>query len=160
MQPVKDGRSALIASAVGRSVAARDDTALGIVGVAFLAPANRESIQFATVHHERNGLGGFAKRDRQRAGREWVERTGMARASRGEQPLHYAHRVRRCHADWLVEHDPAMHVVLVALFLLRLRCVPILRRTQSARTIGGWERPHASRRRLRRRLGMTSIEVF
>src|SRR6202048_4455101 len=49
-------------------VAGLDGAALGIVGVALLAPGDREAIALATVHHERNRLGGFAERDRQGAG--------------------------------------------------------------------------------------------
>src|SRR4051812_48463488 len=49
----------------GSDRAGLDDPALGIVGVAFLAPAYREAVALAAVHHKRNGLGGLAERDRQ-----------------------------------------------------------------------------------------------
>ena len=92
-----------------------DDAAFGVVGVALLAPAHGEAIELAAVHDEGNGLGRFAERDRQGAGGERIERAGMAGALGPEQPLHDAHRVGRGHADRLVEHDPAVHVALVAL---------------------------------------------
>ena len=123
MVPVKRGSSARIASAVGRCSLRGDDAAFGIVGIALLAPAHGEAIELAAVHDERNGLGRFAERDRQAAGGERIERAGMAGALGREQPLHHADRVGRGHADRLVEHDPAMHVALVALELL----VPRLR---------------------------------
>src|SRR5262245_28190652 len=44
-----------------------DDLALGVVGVALLAPAHRETVALAAVHHEGDGLGGFAERNRQAA---------------------------------------------------------------------------------------------
>src|SRR4029077_14814902 len=44
-----------------------DDTAFRIVGVALLAPAYREAIALAPVHHERDGLGRLAERERQDA---------------------------------------------------------------------------------------------
>ena len=56
----------------------RNDAAFGVVGIALFAPTYGEAIELAAVHHERNGLGRFAERDRQRTGSERVERTGMA----------------------------------------------------------------------------------
>src|ERR1700730_16880666 len=46
----------------GPDLAGLGNPALGIVGVAFLAPGDRKAIALAAVHHERNGLGGFAQR--------------------------------------------------------------------------------------------------
>src|SRR3984957_4599164 len=60
----------------GPDVAGLGNATLGIVGIPFLAPAHREAIALAAVHHERNRLGGFAERDRQAAGGERVERAG------------------------------------------------------------------------------------
>ena len=114
IRPVKRGSSSRMASAEGLDFAGLDDPALGIVGIAFLAPGDRESIAFAAVHHERDGLGGFAERDRQAAGGERIERAGMAGALGLEQPFHHRDRLGRGHADRLVEHDPAMDVALVA----------------------------------------------
>ena len=88
--------------------------ALGIVGIAFLAPGHRETIALAAVHHERNRLGGFPERDRQPAGSQRIEGAGVAGALGLEQPLHHRDRLRRGHADRLVEHHPAMDVALVA----------------------------------------------
>ena len=61
--------------------------ALGIVGVALLAPAHGEAIALAAVHHEGDGLGGLAERDRQAAGGQRIERAGVAGALGREQPL-------------------------------------------------------------------------
>src|SRR5262245_45604533 len=109
---------------VGRRsvVAARDHPALGIVGVALFTPAHRETIEFATVHDEGNGLGPFTERDRQSTGRARIKRAGMACALRLEQAFHDAYGVSRRHADRLVENDPAVHIVLLA--LLPFRSVP------------------------------------
>src|SRR6202022_3347892 len=65
---------------IGRrpGIAGLGDPALGIVGVAFLAPAHRKAIALAAVHHERNRLGGLAQGDRQAPGGEWIERAPMA----------------------------------------------------------------------------------
>src|SRR5260221_1735036 len=98
----------------GPQLAGFDDPALGIVGIAFLAPGNRKAVALAAIHSEGNGFGGFAQRDRQAAGGERVERAGVAGALGLEQPLHDRDRMRRGHADRLVEHDPAMDVALVA----------------------------------------------
>ena len=118
--PVKDGRSGTDGARPRVCSSLRAiDTALGVVGVALFTPAHREAIELATVHHEGDGLGRFAERDRQSAGGERIERAGMARALGLEQALHDAHSVRRRHADRLVENDPAVHVVLVALLLFR-----------------------------------------
>src|SRR4029077_6678483 len=46
----------------GPDLAGPDDTALGVVGVAFLAPGDRKAITLAAIHHEWNGLGGFSER--------------------------------------------------------------------------------------------------
>ena len=80
MAPVKRGSSASIASAVGRASLVADDAALGVVGVALLAPAHGEAVDLAAVHHEGHGLGRLAERDRQAAGGERIERAGMAGA--------------------------------------------------------------------------------
>ena len=80
--PVKAGRQAAIAAASGRAFGGRDDPALGVVGIALLAPAHREAVALAAVHHERNGLGRLAERERQAARGERIERAGMARALR------------------------------------------------------------------------------
>src|ERR1019366_5295741 len=98
----------------GPDIAGSGDPALGIVGIAFLAPAYRKAITLAAVHHERNRLGGLAHGDRKPAGGERIERAGVAGAPGLEQPLHDRDRMGRGHADRLVEHDPAMDVALVA----------------------------------------------
>src|SRR5207244_12562508 len=87
---------------------------LRLVGVAFLAPSDGKPIALAAVHYERNGLGGLAQGNRQASGGERIERAGVARAFGLEQPLHDRHRMRRGHANRLVEHDPAVDVALVA----------------------------------------------
>ena len=72
----------------------RDDASLRVIGIAFLAPANRKPIELAAVHDERNGFGGFAECDWQRTGCERIERAGVACAFGIEQPLHDADRMR------------------------------------------------------------------
>src|SRR2546429_4326508 len=59
-------------------LAGLDHAPLGVVGIPLLAPGNREAIALAAVHHEGDGLGGFAERDRQTAGGERIERAGMS----------------------------------------------------------------------------------
>ncbi len=78
----------------GPFLAFGNGAAFGVVGIALFAPTYGETIELAPVHHERNGLGRFAERDRQRTGSEWVERTGMTTAFCAEQPLHDADCVR------------------------------------------------------------------
>ena len=75
-------------------------------------------VGLAAVHHERNGLGRFAERDRQEPGGQRIERAGMAGALGLEQALDHAHRVGRGHAHRLVENAPAVNVALDALGLL------------------------------------------
>src|SRR5258708_27504366 len=101
----------------GPRVAPSDDPPFRVVGIALLAPAHREAVALAPVHHERDGLGGFAERKRQQTRRERIERAGVTRAARLEQPLDHRDRVGRCHSDRLVEDDPAMYVALLALVL-------------------------------------------
>src|ERR1700732_4437634 len=98
----------------GLDLAGPGDTALGVVGIAFLAPGDRKAIALAAIHHERNGLGGFSERDRQSTRGERIERARVARALGLEQPLHDRDRMGRGHADWFVEDDPAVDVALVA----------------------------------------------
>src|SRR5207302_9171658 len=104
----------------GLEIAGPDNPALGIVGIPFLPPAHREAVALAAVHHERDGLGSLAERDRQAAGGQRIEGTGMAGALGLEQALEDRDRVRRGHADRLVEHHPAMDVALVAARLIVL----------------------------------------
>ena len=120
IRPVNCGSSARIASAEGlRSLVLT--TRPSVSSVSRSSPqAHREAIALAAVHHERDGLGGFADRDRQAAGGERIERAGVAGALGLEQPLHDRDRVGRGHADRLVEHDPAMDVALVAARLVVL----------------------------------------
>ena len=96
-----------MAARSGRSSGALDDLALGIVGVGLDAPGHREHVGLAPVHDERHGLGRLAERDRQDARGERVERAGMAGLLGEERALHHRDRMRRRHADALVEHDPA-----------------------------------------------------
>ena len=81
MVPVKRGRQRADRrrrSAALRSVAV--DAAFGVVGVALLAPAHREAVDLAAIHHERHGLGRFPERDREQAGGQRIERAGVAGA--------------------------------------------------------------------------------
>src|SRR5262249_32958402 len=95
-----------------------DHLALTVVGLALLAPTHHEAVALAAVHHERDGLGGFAKRNRQAARGERIERAGVPGALGWKQAFHRRRRLPRGHADRLVEHDPAMDVALVAARLI------------------------------------------
>src|ERR1700709_478535 len=66
--------------------------ALGVVGVALLAPGDRKAVALAAVHYKRNRLGGLAERDRQAPGGQRIERAGMARAPCGKTPFFYSNR--------------------------------------------------------------------
>ncbi len=99
------------------SFAGADDPSFGIVGIALLAPAHSEAVGLAPVHDERDGLGRLPQRDRQQAGGERVESSGMPGAARLEHAFHHTHGMSRRHAHGLVEHEPAMHVALLALAL-------------------------------------------
>ena len=109
--------------------------AFRVVGIALLAPAHGEAIGLTAVDDERHGLGRLAERDRQATGGKRIERAGMAGALGREQPLDHGNRVRRGHADGLVEHDPAMHVALLAPGLM-FPAALVLRGTRSARLEG------------------------
>src|SRR5215469_16854222 len=98
-------------------IAPRNHSPFGIISIPFLAPADREPKELAAVHYERDRFGCLTKCNRQRAGRERIKRAGVAGSLGIEQPLHDADRVGRRHANRLVEHDPAVHVALLALFL-------------------------------------------
>src|SRR6516165_5933376 len=41
-------------------IAGLDHAALAVVGITLLTPTHHEAVALAAVHHERNGLGGFA----------------------------------------------------------------------------------------------------
>src|ERR1700741_3991645 len=51
---------------IGRAslIAPGHNAAFGVISIPFLTPANREAIELAAVHHERDGFGCFAKCDR------------------------------------------------------------------------------------------------
>ena len=89
-------------------VAGGDDLALGVVGVGGRAPAHGEAVVLGAVDGVGHGLGRLAQRDRQDAGRQRVERAGVAGLARIEEPAHGADRLRRRHADRLVQHQPAV----------------------------------------------------
>src|SRR5205085_12063338 len=135
-----------------------NDLAFGIVGIALLAPAHREAVALAPVHHERDCLGRLSERERQATRGERIERARVARTLGREQALDYCDRMGRGHADRFVEDHPAVHVALFALVLLPRTPALILRRARSARLEGG-RRADASRRFLRRLLSMRNSEV-
>ena len=89
-------------------VGARDDLPFGVVGRAFLAPAHAEAISLGAVLHDRHGLGRLAESDRQHAGRERIERAGVARLLGVEQELEPPDGLGRGDAGRLVEIDPAV----------------------------------------------------
>ena len=55
-----------------------DDRALGVVGVGLGAEADGEAVGLLPVDGERHRLGRLAERDRQDAGRQGIERAGVA----------------------------------------------------------------------------------
>ena len=75
---MKRGSRAAMASSSRAQLRGRDDLALGVVGVGLDAPGTVKLIDLPPVHHEGNGLGRLAERDRQEAGGQRVERAGMA----------------------------------------------------------------------------------
>src|SRR4051812_47283409 len=92
--------------------------AFGVVGIALLAPPHGETVDLAPVHDERHRLGCFSERDGQQAGCQRIKRAGMAGALGLQQTLDHAHGMGRGHAYRLVEHEPAIHVALLALRLI------------------------------------------
>ena len=122
MRPLKRGMSARTASASRAFRAGLGGAAFGVVGIALLAPPHGETVDLAAVHDERHRLGCFSERDGQQAGCQRVKRAGMAGALGLQQTLNHAHGMGRGHAHRLVEHEPAIHVALLALrLILRFR---------------------------------------
>jgi hypothetical protein len=91
-----------------RDIAAFDDLTFRVVGIGFGAPSYGEAIGFLAVDRVRDRFGRLAERDRQDTRGEWIERAGVARLLRLEQPAHLADGLRRRHPDGLVEDDPAI----------------------------------------------------
>ena len=69
----------------GAQLAGLRRSALGIVGVGAGAPAHGEAVVLGAVDGVGHGLGRLAERDRQHAGRQRVERAGVAGLARVEQ---------------------------------------------------------------------------
>ena len=109
ISPMNCGSSRLDRRARGRCVAGAHDLALGVVGVGLGAPAHREAVGLGAVDHERHGLGRLAEGDRQDAGGQRIERAGMARLLRVEEPLDRADApASRSCPRRLVEDQPAV----------------------------------------------------
>src|SRR5690606_28604984 len=86
--------------------------ALAVVGVGLDAPGDGETVDFPSVHGERHGLGRLTEGNRQAAGRQGVERAGMAGFTGRENPFHPRQGLGRGHALGLVEDEPAMDIAL------------------------------------------------
>src|SRR5262249_24915145 len=78
------------------------------------APGDGEAVRLVGVHQERNGLGGFAERDRQHAGGEGIERPGVAALLGVQRAPHAADRLGRPQVLRLVEADPARDGIALA----------------------------------------------
>ena len=103
------GQGAVDFGCGGPPAAGRDDRALAVVGVPRLAPADGKAVGFPPVHHEGDGLGRLAQGDRENAGGQRVEGSGMAGLLRVEGAPDDAHGARRADAGRLVEIDPAVN---------------------------------------------------
>ncbi len=92
----------------GAGVARCRDGAFLVVGGGLGAPADGEGVGFLAVDGERDGLGRFAERDRQDAGRERIERAGVTGLLGVEEALHAGERMRAGQAERLIEDQPAV----------------------------------------------------
>ena len=84
------------------------DLAIGIVGVARFAEAQREAVELRAVHHIGHGLGRRTERDRQHAGGERIERAAVAGLLRVERAAHAVDHVGAGQPRWLVDDQPAV----------------------------------------------------
>ncbi len=84
-----------------------DHFAFEIVGRALFAPGHGEFVDLPAVHDVRHGLCGVTERDRQHAGRERIERAGMAGLLGVEKPLDLGNGLGGAEIEWLVEDQPA-----------------------------------------------------
>ena len=87
----KGGQGRFDFGLIGACIAGFNHFAIRIICGGARAPMNRERIAFRAVGHIGHGLGGFAERDGQNAGRRRVERsrmTELCRASRATDRIH------------------------------------------------------------------------
>src|SRR5690606_22258633 len=91
----------------GALVGTLRDFAFKVVRRALLAPGHWGFIDLAAIHDVGHGLGGVAERDRQHAGGKRIERAGMARLLRLEEPLDLGDGLRGAEIERLVEDKPA-----------------------------------------------------
>ena len=76
---------------LGTHVGAGDDLAFPVQSGRRRAPFDHEAVGLARIHHERDGLGGFAQGDRQDSCGQGVKRAGVAGLLRLEKTPHPAH---------------------------------------------------------------------
>ena len=88
ISPVKSAAAPRSPRADGRALGRAHDLPFRVVGVGLGAEAHGEAVGLLAVDGERHGLRRLAERDRQDAGRQRIERAGVAGLLRVEQPLH------------------------------------------------------------------------
>jgi hypothetical protein len=84
------------------------DRGLRVGGCGFLSEPERRLVGLGRIEQETREFRRLAEDDRQQSGGEGVERAGVARLGRGEQPLRHRERARRGDAGGLVEEQDAV----------------------------------------------------
>ncbi|KAI95994.1 hypothetical protein T281_02355 [Rhodomicrobium udaipurense JA643] len=125
------------------SVARANGLAFRVVGVGLDAPADGEVVGLLAIDHMRDRLRRLAERDGQYAGRQRIERAGMAHLPRVEQAFQARQRLIRRQPLRLVENEPAVN--LVALVAARHRFSLLLKFYLRSRATSG-ERSSSSMR--------------
>jgi hypothetical protein len=94
---------------VGRAdVGGGGDLAVGVVGVARFAEAEREAVELRSIHDIGHGLGGSTKSDRQDAGGERIERAAVTGLLSVEGASDAVDHVGAGEARRLVDDQPAV----------------------------------------------------
>src|SRR5262249_53581512 len=84
---------------------------LAVVGAGFNPPAHCETVGLFSLLNVRHGFRRLAKCYRQNPSGDGIECARVSRLLGIEQPLEPRHRMRRCHALWFIEDEPAMNAV-------------------------------------------------
>src|SRR5690606_16509944 len=104
------GQDRLDLLAAGPPITAGDDFALGIVTIGRFPPTNGEAIGFLAFHYPCDSLGRLAKGQREKPGRQRVQRPPVAYFARIEQAAHAIDHVGRRYARGFVDDQPAVDV--------------------------------------------------
>jgi hypothetical protein len=94
----------------GGQFAALDHRGFAIGAGRTLAEPYGEAVGFVGVEHLRAEFGRLTEADRQHPGGQRIERTGVSRLARIEEPLAARHRARGAHPERLVEQQNAVNV--------------------------------------------------